>query len=60
MFVFLDVGCFRDAIPAIIIVGTTLLPLSQSVGMHPVSFAMIIWPDIPLVLPRLIRPDFLN
>jgi tripartite ATP-independent transporter DctM subunit len=111
VFVFLVVGCFLDAIPAIIIVGTTLLPLSQSVGMHPVSFAiisivalafglvtppygmclmiscaiakvrlsyalkdtmimlvpmllvlaaMIIWPDIPLVLPRLLRPDFLN
>jgi len=110
MLVFLVVGCFLDAIPAIIIVGTTLLPLSQSVGMHPVSFAiisitalafglvtppygmclmvscaiakvrisyaikdtmimlvpmllvlsaMIIWPEIPLVLPRLIRPDFL-
>ncbi len=41
VFVFLVVGCFLDAIPAIIIVGTTLLPLSQSVGMHPVSFAII-------------------
>ncbi|MEO8135926.1 MAG: TRAP transporter large permease [Betaproteobacteria bacterium] len=110
VFVFLIVGCFLDAIPAIIIVGTTLLPLSQSVGMHPVSFAiisivalafglvtppygmclmiscaiakvrlsyalkdtlimlvpmllvlgaLIIWPEIPLFLPRLIRPDFL-
>ena len=110
VFVFLVVGCFLDAIPAIIIVGTTLLPLSQSVGMHPVSFgiisivalafglvtppygmclmiscaiakvrlsyalkdtmimlvpmllvlfALIIWPEIPLFLPRLIRPDFL-
>ncbi len=108
--VFLVVGCFLDAIPAIIIVGTTLLPLSQSVDMHPVSFgiisivalafglvtppygmclmiscaiakvrlsyalkdtlimlvpmllvlsALIIWPEIPLFLPRLIRPDFL-
>ena len=110
VFVFLVVGCFLDAIPAIIIVGTTLLPLSQSVGMHPVSFgiisivalafglvtppygmclmiscaiakvrlsyalkdtmimlvpmllvlaALIVWPEIPLFLPRLIRPDFL-
>ena len=110
VFVFLVVGCFLDAIPAIIIVGTTLLPLSQSVDMHPVSFAiisivalafglvtppygmclmiscaiakvrlsyalkdtmimlipmllvlcaLIIWPEIPLFLPRLIRPDFL-
>jgi tripartite ATP-independent transporter DctM subunit len=110
VFVFLVVGCFLDAIPAIIIVGTTLLPLSQSVGMHPVSFAiisivalafglvtppyglclmiscaiakvrlsyalkdtlimlvpmllvlaaLIVWPEIPLFLPRLIRPEYL-
>jgi TRAP-type C4-dicarboxylate transport system permease large subunit len=39
--VFLVVGCFLDAIPAIIIVGTTLEPLSRSVDMHPVHFAMI-------------------
>ena len=38
---FLVVGCFLDAIPAIIIVGTVLQPLAQSVGMHPVSFAII-------------------
>jgi tripartite ATP-independent transporter DctM subunit len=38
---FLVVGCFLDAIPAIIIVGTTLEPLSRSVDMHPVHFAMI-------------------
>ena len=38
---FLIVGCFLDAIPAIIIVGTTLQPLAQSVGMHPVHFAII-------------------
>jgi tripartite ATP-independent transporter DctM subunit len=110
-FVFLVVGCFLDAIPAIIIVGTTLQPLAASVHMHPVSFAiigivalafglvtppyglclmiscaiakvrlryalkdtmimlvpmlvvlaaLIIWPDIPLLLPRLIRPEFLK
>jgi tripartite ATP-independent transporter DctM subunit len=110
-FVFLVVGCFLDAIPAIIIVGTTLQPLAASVGMHPVSFAiigivalafglvtppyglclmvscaiakvplryalkdtmimlvpmllvlaaMIIWPQIPLLVPELIRPDFLK
>ena len=110
-FVFLVVGCFLDAIPAIIIVGTTLEPLARSVDMHPVQFAiigivslafglvtppyglclmiscaiakvrlsyalkdtlimlvpmlavlaaMIIWPEIPLFLPRLIRPEFLN
>ena len=109
--VFLVVGCFLDAIPAIIIVGTMLQPLAASVGMHPVSFAiisivalafglvtppyglclmvscaiakvrlryalkdtmimlvpmllvlaaMIIWPRIPLLLPELIRPDFLK
>src|SRR3989454_7186673 len=40
-FVFLVVGCFLDAIPAIIIVGTTLQPLAPSVHMHPVSFAII-------------------
>ncbi|MDB5591549.1 TRAP transporter large permease [Enterovirga sp.] len=40
-FVFLVVGCFLDAIPAIIIVGTTLEPLSRSVDMHPIHFAMI-------------------
>ena len=34
-------GCFLDAIPAIIIVGTTLQPLAQSVDMHPVHFAII-------------------
>src|SRR5207245_5960699 len=39
--VFLVVGCFLDAIPAIIIVGTTLEPLARSVEMHPVQFAII-------------------
>jgi tripartite ATP-independent transporter DctM subunit len=108
---FLVVGCFLDAIPAIIIVGTTLQPLAESVHMHPVSFAiigivslafglvtppygmclmiscavakvplrfalkdtlimlipmlvvlgaMIIWPEIPLILPRLISPELLK
>ncbi|MFW6028406.1 MAG: TRAP transporter large permease [bacterium] len=38
---FLVVGCFLDAIPAIIIVGTILQPLTVNVGMHPVQFAMI-------------------
>ena len=110
-FVFLVVGCFLDAIPAIIIVGTTLQPLAASVNMHPVSFAiigivalafglvtppyglclmiscaiakiplraalkdtmimlvpmllvlamLIIWPEIALIVPRWIRPDFLS
>ena len=109
--VFLVVGCFLDAIPAIIIVGTTLQPLTESVHMHPVSFAiigivalafglvtppyglclmiscaiakvrlryalkdtmimlvpmlvvlamLIIWPDIALILPKLVSPEFLK
>ncbi|HKB81951.1 MAG TPA: TRAP transporter large permease subunit, partial [Burkholderiales bacterium] len=110
-FAFLVVGCFLDAIPAIIIVGTTLQPLAESVHMHPVHFAIIgivalafglvtppyglclmiscavakvplrfalkdtmimlvpmlvvlaaciVWPEIPLFLPRLISPEFLK
>ena len=35
------IGCFIDAIPAIIILGTILAPLAASVGMHPVHFAII-------------------
>src|SRR5882762_1763039 len=109
--VFLVVGCFLDAIPAIIIVGTTLQPLAESVHMHPVQIAIvsiislafglvtppyglclmiscavakvplkfalkdtmimlvpmlvvlaacIVWPEIPLFLPRLISPEFLK
>ena len=38
---FLVVGLFLDAIPAIIIVGTVLLPLTNVVGMHPIHFAII-------------------
>ena len=38
---FLIIGCFIDAIPAIIIVGTILAPLAQSVGMHPIHFAIV-------------------
>jgi tripartite ATP-independent transporter DctM subunit len=40
-FTFLVVGCFLDAIPSIIIVGTILQPLAQAVGLDPVHFAMI-------------------
>jgi tripartite ATP-independent transporter DctM subunit len=40
-FCFLVVGCFLDAIPAIIIVGTVLEPLAKAVGLHPVQFAII-------------------
>ena len=110
-FVFLVVGCFLDAIPAIIIVGTILQPLAASVHMHPIHFAIIgivslafglvtppyglclmiscavakvplkfalkdtmimlvpmllmlaaiiLWPEIPLLLPRLIAPELLK
>src|SRR5580765_3624899 len=110
-FVFLVVGCFLDAIPAIIIVGTILQPLAASVGMHPIHFAIIgivslafglvtppyglclmiscavakvplkfalkdtvimlipmllmlaaiiLFPEIPLILPRLIAPELLK
>jgi len=110
-FAFLVVGCFLDAIPAIIILGTTLQPLAESVHMHPVQFAIIgivslafglvtppyglclmiscavakvplrfalkdtlimlvpmllvlaaciLWPEIPLILPRLISPEYLK
>ncbi|TVQ41302.1 MAG: TRAP transporter large permease subunit, partial [Geminicoccaceae bacterium] len=38
---FLLIGMFIDAIPAIIILGTVLLPVATSVGMHPVHFAII-------------------
>jgi tripartite ATP-independent transporter DctM subunit len=39
--VFLIVGCFLDAIPAIVIVGTVLEPLAKSVGLDPIHFAII-------------------
>ena len=38
---FLVVGCFLDAIPAIIIVGTILQPIAAAGDIHPVHFAMI-------------------
>jgi tripartite ATP-independent transporter DctM subunit len=38
---FLLIGMFIDAIPAIIILGTVLYPVTQSVGMHPIHFAII-------------------
>jgi tripartite ATP-independent transporter DctM subunit len=40
-FVFLVVGMFLDAIPAIIIVGAILDPLAKMAGIHPIQFAMI-------------------
>ncbi|MBC7799732.1 MAG: TRAP transporter large permease [Gemmatimonadaceae bacterium] len=39
--VFLVVGCFLDAIPAIIIVGTILQPIAMAAGLDPIHFAMI-------------------
>jgi tripartite ATP-independent transporter DctM subunit len=38
---FLIIGMFIDAIPAIIIMGTILLPMAQSAGMHPIHVALI-------------------
>ena len=38
---YLIVGCFIDAIPAIIIVGTVLFPVAQAVGMNPIHYALI-------------------
>ncbi len=40
-FAFLLIGMFIDAIPAIIILGTVLFPVTQLVGMHPIHFAII-------------------
>jgi TRAP-type C4-dicarboxylate transport system permease large subunit len=39
--VFLMVGCFLDAIPAIIIVGTVLEPMVRHAGMDPVHFGIV-------------------
>lgn len=38
---FLVIGCFIDAIPAIIILGSVLAPMAASVHMHPIHFAII-------------------
>ncbi|TYO90058.1 TRAP transporter large permease [Oceanicella actignis] len=38
---FLLFGLFIDAIPAIIILGTVLMPVAQSVGIDPIVFAII-------------------
>jgi len=40
-FAFLVIGMFIDAIPAIIILGTVLYPVTQAVDMHPIHFAII-------------------
>lgn len=39
--VFLVVGLFIDAIPAIIIMGSILYPVAQASGIHPVHFSII-------------------
>ncbi|HEV8308474.1 MAG TPA: TRAP transporter large permease [Methylomirabilota bacterium] len=39
--IFLIIGCFIDAVPAIIILGPLLQPLAQSASMHPIHFAII-------------------
>src|SRR4029079_2978048 len=51
--VFLVVGCFLDAIPAIIIVGTILQPPAQSVKIPPIHFAIIGNLSLPV---RLVAP----
>ena len=38
---FLVIGMFIDAIPAIIILGTVLWPVAETVGLHPIHFAII-------------------
>ena len=38
---FLVIGMFIDAIPAIIILGTVLWPVTEAAGMHPIHFAII-------------------
>jgi tripartite ATP-independent transporter DctM subunit len=39
--IFLFIGCFIDAVPAMIILAAILEPLSKHVEMHPVHFAII-------------------
>lgn len=38
---FLFIGCFIDAVPAIIIIAPILAPVAAQVGMHPIHFAII-------------------
>jgi tripartite ATP-independent transporter DctM subunit len=38
---FLFIGCFIDAVPAIIIIAPILAPMAMKVGMHPIHFALI-------------------
>ncbi len=39
--VFLFVGLFIDAIPAIIVVGSIMYPLAQAAGIHPIHFSIV-------------------
>ena len=39
--IFLFVGTFMDAVPAIIILGPLLKPLADSVGIHPLHFGIV-------------------
>lgn len=39
--IFLIVGLFIDAIPAIIIMGSVLYPVAQAAGIHPIHFSII-------------------
>jgi len=39
--VFLIAGCFIDAVPAIIIFAPLLKPVAESVGIHPLHFAIV-------------------
>ncbi len=72
--IFLIIGCFIDAIPAIIILGPLIEPLARSVGIHPIHFAIIgvvsmafglvalaliiMFPGAILALPRFFMPKF--
>lgn len=40
-FVFLVVGLFIDAIPAIIILGSIMYPMAQAAGIHPIHFSIV-------------------
>lgn len=39
--VFLFVGLFIDAIPAIIIMGSIMFPVAQAAGIHPIHFSLV-------------------
>ena len=39
--VFLVVGLFIDAIPAIIILGSIMYPMAQAAGIHPIHFSIV-------------------